>query len=71
MKKDEKDRVYKIDEPKMNRLKVLQISQTNQLIQHCRYCDTIWQAYQEPEWRTHGGSLKRYLALLGIINYQD
>jgi hypothetical protein len=68
---DGKGRVYRTRELKENSLKILQISHTNQIIQHCRHCDSIWPAYQEPEANNYGGTLEKYLALLGIINYQD
>jgi hypothetical protein len=67
MRKDERGCVYRVDEPKFNSLRILQISPTNQLIQHCRYCDSIWPACQEPELNNSGGRLRNYLALLGII----
>lgn len=68
---DGRGHVYRTNELKENRLRILHISYTNQIIQHCRYCDSIWPAYQEPEVNNYGGTLEKYLTLLGLINYLD
>ncbi|MDR3197618.1 MAG: hypothetical protein LBU34_07075 [Planctomycetaceae bacterium] len=68
---DERGLSYRVDDLKLNHLRIIQIAQTNQLIQHCEYCDSIWQAYQESLTKNYGGTLEIYLALLGIINYPN
>jgi hypothetical protein len=68
---DNRGILCRFDELKMNHLRIIQIVPTNQLIRHCDYCDSILPAYQESVTKNYGGTLEIYLALLGIINYQD
>ncbi|GHT44551.1 hypothetical protein FACS189454_02300 [Planctomycetales bacterium] len=52
-------------------VEIIQISKTNQLIPYCRTCGTVWPEGSKPSIHNHGGKLDFYLAMLGIIRYNE
>jgi hypothetical protein len=68
--KDKYGHAHKCKLPKENRLQLLFIPQTRQRIQYCRFCNNIYPEYREPEMSC-SGDLEVYLALLGVIRFND
>jgi hypothetical protein len=67
--KDGRGHVHRIKHLKQNHLQLAHIPHTGQNVQYCRFCDSVWPEYREPNDLSSDGTLDMYLAFIGAIQF--